>query len=140
MGQNVRIPPELGRLVVGPVPILEEGKLDRQDGRPRDLDVGVAPVPELGVLSHVLVADIVTADPRGVPIDDDDLAVVAEVDLEAIAGPLAGMEIEDVNSGVAELFDVACWQFVAADLVVQEMHLSSRPSSSSLTMKNWTRT
>ena len=89
------------------MPVFQEGELGRQGGRPRDPDVGVPPMPEFRIPSHVLVAHVVAADPGGVAVHDNDLAVVAEVDLKAIAGALPGMEVQHLDPGFAKLFDVA---------------------------------
>jgi hypothetical protein len=55
--------------------------------------MGVAPRTGLGVLSQILVADIVTADPGFLSVDHDDLAMVAKIDLETIGAPLGGVEL-----------------------------------------------
>jgi hypothetical protein len=116
------LPIVIGHLLGRPVPVLEKGELDCEDGWPRDPDVGVTPVPELGVPPHVLVADVVTADPGGVAVNDHDLTVIAEVDLKAVAGAFSGVEVEDLDAGVAELFEIALGQAAASDLVVQEIY------------------
>jgi hypothetical protein len=47
--------------------------------------VGVAPGAQVRVQPEVLVADVVAADPAGNAVDDHHLAVIAEVELEAVA-------------------------------------------------------
>ena len=61
--------------------------------------MGVTPVAELRIEAQVLVAHIVAADPGGVAIDDDDLAVVAKVELKSIASSLGGIESRHLYPG-----------------------------------------
>jgi hypothetical protein len=74
------------------VPILEERELESGDGGALDAEVGVAPGSEAAAAPHVFVADIETAEEGGAGIDDDEFAVVAEVDLEAASELSVGDE------------------------------------------------
>jgi hypothetical protein len=55
----------------------------------------VTPGSALGVFAQVLDADIVPADPGAASVHDHELAVVAEVDLEAVAPALGGIECRE---------------------------------------------
>ena len=83
-----RIPVHVGQLTLRPEPVAEERSLRLERGRRLDLDVCVAPRAALGVLAQVLVADVVTSDPCRLAVDDDDLPVVAEVQLEPVVSTL----------------------------------------------------
>ncbi|MNH16854.1 hypothetical protein D3C79_765040 [compost metagenome] len=56
-------------------------------------------------------------------IDHDDLAVVAEVDLEAVEPAAAGSEGADVHAAVTQLLAVGGRQGVAADAVIEHVDL-----------------
>ena len=66
---------------------------------PCDLHVRVAPRADLRIFAEILVADIVPADKSRPAVDDDDLAMVAEVELEAVGVALAGVERADLHAG-----------------------------------------
>ena len=105
-GQEMGIPVELGRRVGGPVPVLEERELDREDGRPGDLDMGVPPPSELGIPAHVFVAHVVAADPCHASVDHNDLSVVSKVDLKPIARSFLGVKVNYLDARAAKLVDV----------------------------------
>ena len=117
-----RSPSEVEPASGRPVPVLRERKLRPQRGRPLDPDVGVPPGTDLGVAGEVLVADVEAADPRHLPVDHHDLAMVPEIELEPVARALSGMELVNFDPRGAELVDVGARQIVAADLVVEEAH------------------
>jgi hypothetical protein len=80
--------------------------LQRECRGASDADVGVTPATEPGVPAHVLVAHVVTADPRFLAIHDHDLPVVSEVDLEPVRGPLLRMEVVRLGPRLAQLLQV----------------------------------
>lgn len=86
-----------------------------------DLDVGVAPRADGWVFAEVFVADVVASDEGGATVCDDDLAVIAEVELEAVGVAFAGVEGTDVDPGVAEGLEVGGGEAVAADLVEEDV-------------------
>ena len=60
--------------------------LECMGSRALNFEMGVPPVPELGVFAQVLVADIKPANKPDDPIDDRDLPVVPEVHPEVDEG------------------------------------------------------
>ena len=62
------------------------------------------------------------ADPRDLAVDHYDLAVIPEVELEAVAAALLRVELVDLGPRGAEFVHVGTREVVAADLVVQEAH------------------
>jgi hypothetical protein len=60
----------------------------------REAHEGVAPCAHLTV-PEVLVPDVDPAEERHLAVDDDELAVVAEVDLEAVVRPACRLERVD---------------------------------------------
>jgi hypothetical protein len=89
--------------------------------------MGVAPRTGLGVLSQILVADIVTADPGFLSVDHDDLAMVAKIDLETIGAPLGGVELVGLDAIGRHVRQIGVGQVVAADLVVKHANLHPLP-------------
>ena len=57
--------------------------------------MGVPPESHLRVFAHVLVAHVETAHPGCFPVHHNDLAVVAEVQLEAADLPVQGVELTE---------------------------------------------
>src|SRR5476649_580417 len=110
------------------MPVVEEAELDCHGRGSRDCDVGVAPVSEVRVAAKIFVADVVAPNVSGLAVDDDDLAVVAEVDLEAIAKVAAGQERTCFHRGFAELAQVSLGKLVRADLIVEKEHLDALAS------------
>ena len=84
--------------------------------------MGIAPRCQRRFFAHVFVADVVPADEAQNAVDDHDLAVVAEVDLEAVEPAAAGGEGFDLDAGIAQRLHVAVGQGVAADAVVQQVN------------------
>jgi hypothetical protein len=89
--------------------------------RAADLDMGIAPRRQARVRAEIFDADVVAADERAVAVDDDDLAMVAEVQLEAVDELAAGRERMHVDAAAAQRVDVAARQIEAADAVVQQI-------------------
>jgi hypothetical protein len=86
-----------------------------------DLDVGVAPWADGWIFAEVFVADVVAADEGGAAVGDDDFAVIAEVELEAVGVAFAGVEGTDVDAGVAEGTEIGGGETVAADFVEEDV-------------------
>ena len=85
--------------------------------------MGIAPVATL-FQAQVFVADIVATDPGGLSVHHHILAMVAKIELEAIAPALGGAERGDVHAGHLQLAaEAGLAEFVAADLVVQQEYL-----------------
>ena len=127
IGCRVRRPVQFQHLSGGPVPVLDERELGGECRGPLDAHVRVPPVPELRVPAHVLIPHVVASDPDLAPVHHHDLPVVAEVDLEPVARPLSGVEVEHLGPGVAKLLLVLLRQILAAHLVVQEVDAHSFP-------------
>jgi hypothetical protein len=60
--------------------------------------MGIAPWRQRRLLAHVFIADVVPADKAEHTVDHDDLAVVAEIDLEAVEPAAAGGEGLDLDA------------------------------------------
>jgi len=89
----------------------------------------VTPRRELRVEPQVFVADVVAADPADHAIDDDHLAMVAEIELKAVAGTLRRLERTDLDPGGAQCLDVGRGQTLAAHLVVEHVDAHARPGA-----------
>ena len=76
------------------------------DRRPGEPQMGIAPVPDVGIFAQVFVADVVSADPRLPTVDDDHFAVVAEIELEFVAPALAAAEGTDPYAGFAQGMEI----------------------------------
>ncbi len=83
IGEILRLEETLGWLAGGEVPILHELELKIGDRGALQLDVVVAYRNSSGVGADVLVLNVDAADESDAPVDNGDLAVVAQVDLEA---------------------------------------------------------
>ena len=81
--------------------------------------------PTFGIETQVLVAHVVAADPGDLSVDHHVLAVVAEVELEAVVSPLGGVELRLLDAGRLELGEIALGKAHAAHLVVQHEHLDA---------------
>src|SRR5690606_30320727 len=104
----------------------EEGELDPLHDGPLEGDVGVAPGAELRVEPEVLVAHVEPAHVPAHAVDDDDLAVVAEVEAEPAAPRAPPAEPGDAHAGLVQLLEVPLREVVAADLVVEEVDADAR--------------
>ena len=95
-----------------------ETELNGLDDRPLDLDMGIAPVPESRMPGQVGIAHVVPADISGVPVDHDDFAVIAEVELEVVGFSPGAVKGGDMDAGLLHFPQVVARQLVAADFVV----------------------
>ena len=86
----------------GPEPVFGKGFLQAGQHWAADLYVGIAPRRQFGVASQVLIANVVPTDEALQAVDDDDLAVVAEVDLEAIEPAVTGAEGTYLNAAFTQ--------------------------------------
>ena len=73
----------LGNLASHVVPVLHKGKLEPRHSGSIYADMGVAPRSELTTLAHVFVPHIQTAQKNHPGINDDQLAMISKIDLEA---------------------------------------------------------
>ena len=120
------VPAQPGKhLVCRPVPVLDERDLGTERPGSGHAQVCIAPAPDPRVPTEIFVADVVAADPGGVAVHDDGLAVVAEIELKAIARPLAAVERQDIDVVVAQFRHVGGRQAEAADLVIQEIDVDA---------------
>lgn len=78
-----------------------------------------------GGFAEVLDADVVPADETALAIHHHDLAVVAEIHLEAVEHAAAGAEAMHLHAALAQPLDIAVRQRVAADGVIEEEHLDA---------------
>ncbi|CAB3771725.1 hypothetical protein LMG29739_06098 [Paraburkholderia solisilvae] len=81
----------------------------------------IAPRGKRRLAAQILDADIVAADERALAIDHDDLAVIAEIELEAVDEALVGRERMHLDAARAHRGDIAMRQIEAADAVVQHI-------------------
>ena len=85
--------------------------------------MGVAPVANTRMRTEVFLADIVATDPGTVAVHHQDLAVVAEVELEAVAAPLCGIEGGDLYPHPSQLpAQARAVKVAAANLVVEDVN------------------
>ncbi|MCY1515763.1 hypothetical protein D9M68_503640 [compost metagenome] len=87
--------------------------------------MGVAPRRQRRTLAQVLHADIVAADKRLAPVHDDQLAVVAEVELEAVDEAAMRGKRPRIDARIEQRAHVAARQRMAADAVEQEVDLDA---------------
>lgn len=81
-------PGEIGDGACDGEPVFAPGELNGEGGGPDEVEVGIAPGGELWVFAEVFVADVDATEEGFAAVDDDDFAVLAEVDLEASGGEL----------------------------------------------------
>ena len=104
-----------------PVPVFEEGQLSLQDSWACEFEEGIAPVSEF-TFANVVHADIHAADVGRFTVDDDDFAVVAEVDADDVAQEEAfTVERLDVDTSLTHGADVARGKFVGTDFIVDDV-------------------
>jgi hypothetical protein len=84
-------------------------------------DVGIAPSADFRVFAEVFVADVVAADEGLAAVGDDNFAVVAKVELEAIGAALVGIKGAGLDSRGPQIGEVGAGQLEAADLVVEQV-------------------
>ena len=89
--------------------------------------MGVAPVGKARSAPEVGVAHVVAAHPAAAAIDDHDLAVVAEVDAEAVEPAVPYPENADMNPGRLEFTGIRPGEAHRTDPVIEEVDLDARP-------------
>ena len=89
------------------------------------MNVGIAPGADLGVEPQVFVTNIMTTDPGLMTVDDDALAMVTEVELEAIPSSLGRVELRVTHTRSFELIQVGVGEVHAADLVVEKEYVQA---------------
>src|SRR3546814_2620334 len=100
-----RLPAQFRELVGSPEPVLYKGELHRLHRWPGNAQVGVAPRAHGRAAAEVLVAEVQPADKGHVAVRNQYLAVVAEVQLEAVHGPLGGADGAHHHAGGTQLGD-----------------------------------
>ena len=78
--------------------------------------------PNVGRDSKIFIAHVETAEQGHLAVTDDDLAVVAEVELQPRPPIAVDAERMALDSGVLEFLQVVPRQLVRADFVEQEIH------------------
>src|SRR5690606_31319732 len=117
-----QLPLQLRHEFAGPVPILEKSQLQGVHRGPAQVQAGIAPRRQHRVFVEVFIANITAAEHAGRAVDDNDLAVVAKIQLQPVARAFGGVERADVDTAGNQGFDVAAPQLEAADLVIQKQH------------------
>lgn len=106
-----------GQLFAGQeVPVVEEGALEVVDAFAFEFQVGVAEVAEFAVARQIFVADVHSADEAYPAVDDDDFAVVAEVEAKQEGGGHR-VEAADVDAGLFHVGEELLVDAAAAEAV-----------------------
>ena len=84
--------------------------------------MGIAPWRQRRVFTQVFIAYVVPTDKPGDAVYHYDLAMVTEVDLEAIEPATAGSERLDLHASVTQRLHITMGQGVTADAVVQHVN------------------
>ena len=121
--RKVRIVPQV--LVGGEIPVLGEDALQAGDGGALQPHFRVAPEAKAGHLAQVLVADIQAAREGDPAIHDQDLAVVAQVDLDAAANRIEREEDTTFPASRDERLQPASAEAMRAHGVVEEPNFHS---------------
>ncbi len=116
-----------GDVVGGPEPVLEKDELDGLHGGTAEAEVGVTPSAEAFASAEVFVADIQSAHEGFAAVDDDDLAVVAKVQLEARPPVAVGAEGAGLDAGLLHFAQVGLGEFVGTELVEEEVDAHAFP-------------
>ncbi len=94
-----------------PVPVFNEGKLCGHDGRSGNTQMRIPPVVEFGSPVQVFIANVMAADPAMLTICDNELAVVAKIDLEMVAGSACRIKGGNMHAGLAQFRKPCICQF-----------------------------
>src|SRR5215831_20429353 len=121
-------PVQLEDFAGGPMPVVNEGELDRLDRRPADGGEGIAPRPKARASAQILVSDVQPTDIGLLTIDHDDFPMIAKVDLKTGGQAPAGEEWRGLDARRAQLADVTSGQRTRADRIVEKIdaHPGSR--------------
>src|SRR5262249_37822260 len=114
-------------LAGGEIPVLREDALQIAHRRPAHPQVGIAPVAEQRVLPAILVADVQAADETDLTVHDENLTVIAEVDLKAAAQEVEGQELADLAAGLTQVGKIVRPEPARTDRIVEEAHLHAGP-------------
>jgi hypothetical protein len=80
----MRFPVEIAGYFVGrPSPVLDESELRTDNRGAFKSNMRIPPASEFRVAAEVLVTDVVTAYPRCMSVDNNRLAMIAEIQLES---------------------------------------------------------
>src|SRR6516165_6661993 len=89
-----------GLLAGGEEPVFGKHLLELQDDGPAESEMRVAPESQAPPSADILVADVHASGESDGTVDDDDLAMVAEVDRPALAEARTGQRAGDRDAGV----------------------------------------
>ena len=98
----MRIAIELEELLTRPVPVFKEGHLHSLHDRAGHLYMGVAPSTDGWIAAQIFVAHVESSNPRSLAVHDDDLAMIAEVQLPAVCATLRGVESAHIDARVPQ--------------------------------------
>ena len=98
---------QLRHFAGSPVPVFGKGELQVHHGGTDDLDMRVAPRCKRRLFAHVFVADVVAAHVSALAVHHHELAVVAEIELEAVDEPGMGGERLGVYAAFNEPLHIA---------------------------------
>ena len=82
----------------------------------------VPPTTECGVATQVFISYIVSSNPGNSSIDDDILAVIAKIQLEAIAGTLPAVERKYLDAGRTKFLAIRGGKSEAANFIVEKQN------------------
>ncbi len=78
-------------------------------------------------MAEIFISDIQTADKPLNPIDNHAFAMVAEIDLAAVAWATQRVAIEDTNTGFAQAPQIGPRQAGRADGIIEHIHSNTAP-------------
>lgn len=117
-------PGERRDLACSPVPILAECQLRRKRSGPLDLNMRITPLTEGGIVTEMFVADIRSSHERCMSIDDDDLPMIAKVEMERIQDAPRGKACA-LHTAALEGSDVRACQGERPHIVHKKQHLNA---------------
>jgi len=110
------------------MPVLDEWHLEGADDGALEPHKRIAPRAKARAPAHVFVTDVQPSDKRLAPVGDHQLAVIAEVDPEALAAIPVGDERLQPDARAAQLREIGRGQPARADLVDQHVNVHAAPS------------
>ncbi len=91
-----------------------------RDRRPAQLDMRVAPGRQGRLVAEIFDTDVMSADEGTLAVDHDDLAVIAEIELETV-DEFARRECVDLDLALAQRIHIVARQVGRADAVIEEV-------------------
>ena len=119
---GIRMDFHLGNVGGGPEPNFEKDHLHGLHRWTSDAQVCVAPGTEAGVAAEIVVTDVQSTDECVFAINDDNFAVVAEINLQTGPPVAVGPERAALDAGFTHLAKVRGGKFVGADFVEEKMN------------------